>query len=178
MHWICPFFTRASFRSHHLSIRFSILRTFSSQPQNQVRPIYITTFISIYLRFYTARIWSVSCICFTAAQQTKFRLKKPKHHHARTGEIAIVLSQIRFSGFLKSDSMSLEFWTVTSIFVFFYWLRCCKHLWIHCLVKTIHIIFIWAIIHCLWITTCIATLASICLFYSGRSPKLELVLHS
>ncbi|KAJ6661348.1 hypothetical protein lerEdw1_014976 [Lerista edwardsae] len=36
MHWICPFFTRASFRSYHLSIRFSILRAFSSQPQNQV----------------------------------------------------------------------------------------------------------------------------------------------
>ncbi|XP_066480991.1 histidine--tRNA ligase, cytoplasmic-like isoform X2 [Tiliqua scincoides] len=35
MHWICPFFARASCRSHHLS-RFSILRAFSSQLQNQV----------------------------------------------------------------------------------------------------------------------------------------------
>ncbi|XP_053099406.1 histidine--tRNA ligase, cytoplasmic-like isoform X1 [Hemicordylus capensis] len=36
MHWISPFFTRASYRNRHLSVQFCVLRTFSSYLQDEV----------------------------------------------------------------------------------------------------------------------------------------------
>ncbi|CAI5780404.1 histidine--tRNA ligase, cytoplasmic-like isoform X1 [Podarcis lilfordi] len=36
MHWICPFFAKASYRSRHLPVRLCILRAFSSHLPNQV----------------------------------------------------------------------------------------------------------------------------------------------